>query len=222
MSEEAVLEEAGGGEILEAESAEERSVVTEGLSKTTAQDRAAIREEVAEGRMTPSQCAKKWGISPQYVSKLLKAKGIRFASAKLAREQAEKDAKEAAERKAKASFAERKMNFAEEHKMAIYAQMRNALMLEGVRQKLWREAAMAPAGAVLPTVKDAMTSARTMALIDQRIRILLGLDEEIEEASLPSIEIVDMGDAEIIAARRGAINDDDLAKLDDDIVEETA
>lgn len=221
MSEEA-LEEAGVEEELNAESAEEREVVTEGLKKTTAEDRAAIREEVAEGRMTPSQCAKKWGISPQYVSKLLKTKGIRFASAKLAREQAEKDAIAAAERKAKASFAERKANFAEEHKMAIYAQLRNALILEGIRQKAWREAAMAPAGAILPPVKEAMTSARTMALIDQRIRILLGLDEEIEELSLPSIQITDMGDADIIAARRGPGNEDELTKLDDDIVEETA
>lgn len=202
-------------------SAEESELVSEGLRKTTEVDRQFIRDRVAEGLMTPAECARKYGVTPQYVSKLLKAKGIRFGSAKLERERLERATIEAKERAAKATFAERKATFAEEHRMSAYVQFRNAFLLEAIRQKQWREAATLPTGASMPTTKDTMTSARTMAMLDMRIRILLDLDMVVDERSLPTIEINYMGDEEIAMMRRGPRNDDELAKLDDDVIEET-
>lgn len=204
---------------IESASAEDKAVVSEGLSKTTAADRQFIRDEVAEGRMTPAQCAKKFLITPQYVSKLLKQAGIRFGIRKMEREAKERAEIEAKERAAKASFAERKATFAEEHKMSAMAQLRSAFLLEGMRQKIWREAAVT--SAALPSPKEAAMSARTMSMLDQRIRILLELDTHIDEKELPSILINDMGDEDILAIRRGKTSEDILAKLDDDVVEES-
>lgn len=221
MSEETDAENALEND-LKTSSEEEKEVVREGLGKTTAIDRQFIRDQVAEGLMKPSEAAAKFSISPQYVSKLLRTAGIRFGSRKLEREEKEKLEKETKEAAAKANFAARKAGLSEEHKMSAAAQLRSAFLLEGVRQKKWREAAMAPGGG-LPSVKEAMTSARTMAVLDQRIRILLELDNIVDERELPGILLEDMGDAEIAAARRGPRNEDaDLAKLDDDIVEELA
>lgn len=222
MSEVVELEVDLEQEEIKAATAEEKEVVTEGLAKTTATDRDFIREEVAEGRMTPVQCARKYDVSIQYISKLLKKAGIRFGIRVSEREAAAKALIELKEREARANFAERKLKFAEEHKMSAYGQLRSAFLLEGMRQKKWREAATAPTGAALPTVKDAMTSSRTMALLDQRIRILLDLDNVVDEKELPGIEINYMGDEEIAHARRGPQNDDELAKLDDDIIEESS
>lgn len=220
MDEELELPEVSTEEEIVAASDEEKEIVAEGVKKTTQVSRQKIRDDVAEGRVTPSAAAREHGISIQYVSKLLKNANIKYGCRKLEREKAEKDAKDAAERKAKATFAERRATYAEEHKIGIFQQLRSALLVESIRQKNWRDAATASTGMALPTAKDAMTSVRTMALIDQRIRILLNLDDEIEEMGLPTIEINYMGDEEIAAMRSGPINDDALAALDDDVIEE--
>jgi DNA-binding CsgD family transcriptional regulator len=221
MNEDLELPEISAEEEVVAASDEEKEIVAEGVKKTTSVSRQEIRDAVAEGEMTPSACARKHGISIQYVSKLLKQANIKFGCRKMEREAKEKADKELAERRAKSSFAERRASFAEEHKMGMYQQLRSAMLIESIRQKIWREAASAPAGVSLPSVKEAMTSARTLALIDMRIRILLNLDNEIEEQGLPTIEINYMGDEEIAIIRRGAVNEDELAALENEVVEET-
>jgi len=205
---------------IEAAPEEEKKIFVAGMGKTTPADRQWIRDEVAEGRMKPSACAAKYGVSVQYVSKLLRQAGITYGSRKKEREEAEKAAIAAKEAEAKATFADRRLRFIEEHKMSAYAQLRAAFQMEGQRQKRWRDGLLA--GGAPPTPKDANASARTMAVLDERIRILLGIDEIIDEKELPQIDVRYMGDEEIIAARKGAQSTDEtLPTLDNNIIEES-
>jgi len=195
---------------------DEKTVLEAGRTKTTVEDRAWIREEVGEGRMSPGACAARFGVSPQYISKLLRLANIRFGSKKEEREKAEAEVAAKAKMAAEITFASRKAHFAEEHRMQMLAQFRMARQIEGIRQKRWLEAAAG--GSPLPVPKESMNSARVMALIDQRVRILLDLDNDVIVEDLPQIDIHYMGDEEISQIRQGEINTDELVTLEEDVV----
>jgi hypothetical protein len=198
---------------------EEKRVFVAGMGKTTPADRQWIRDQVAEGLTKPSACALKFGISVQYVSKLLRQAKITFACRKLAREAEVAAAAASKEAEIKETFADRRLKYIEEHKLSAYAQLRSAMIIEGVRQKHWREDLAS--GGVGPTVKEANGAARTIVVIDEAMRRLLGIDDQIDEKELPQIDIRYMGDDEIIAARKSQQNDDEeLPSLDDDVIEE--
>lgn len=187
------------------------------VPKTTKEDRQWILEQVAEGTMKASECAAKFGVSISFISKLLRKAGITYGSRKKAREEAARQAQARKEAEVKASFAERRINLIEEHKNSAVAILRGAFVMEGIRQQKWRE--HVKTGGNPPSVKESSLSARTISTLDQRIRILLGMDEIVDEKQLPQIDIQYMGDDEIIAIRKGQNPEEDL-QFEDEIAEE--
>lgn len=204
---------------LEEEAPEVKKPFAVGRGKTTPADRQWICEQVAEGLKKPSECAALYDVSIQFISQLLKKAKVTYGSKKKEREESTRRAIEAKEADTKATFAERRLKHIEEHKIAAINTMRGAFMLEGLRQQKWREAIRA--GGAPPTAKESNVSARTVSILDQRIRLLLGMDEQVDEKELPRIDIDYMGDEEIQAIRRGRNIEEPLQSLDDDIIDES-
>lgn len=193
---------------------------------------AEIRAAYELGTAGAKELAEKYDVSPQALYKHFQKHGVVRNSRKgelekkVAEEAAKKTAAAVATNVAAAasvSFASKRKQRIEETKEAVYT---SAAALGVLSSRILKESAT-PGAAVISTRHADIKALKTLSEViantmEMRYRVL-NADEDVDEAGLPALPIMDLTEDDIAAIHAGH-NDDDLvlpepALEDDDVVE---
>lgn len=167
-------------------------------AKITPEQWEAIRESIAMGEQRASDCARKYGISNAAVSLHLTKHGITYACKK---KDIEARAEEKLRERVAETFADKVLKRSEETKEAHY-QAAAFISSEITRVVVEAKKAARPIGLFMGDLKALNVASMGLERgLNQRYR-LLGIDDQINEQDLPTLEIVDLTEENIRAMQQ--------------------